>query len=156
MMKVCENVVKSDAEMVLYNQIVKSVAEEYKVLDGQNNGDDVTVFSFNEEIEARYKELKKNEFNITDSKLNVEFVKLQGGDLDDDDMEVMDDGEATNLTCPLSLQEFVKPVQISSCKHVFSKSSLDAVMGRGNGRFQCPMAGCQNTFLIFKAEKSAC
>jgi hypothetical protein len=172
-MKACEKIVRSDAEMKLYNRVVESVVEEFKILESKNNGDGFESVLFNKAIEAKYKSEKTKSFNIKDSnvyndlnelkKVEISEDKESDDDLDDDDMELVNDDDSMNTVCPYSRCEYVKPWKIKRCKHIFSKSSLDAVMGRGNGPFDCPMAGCRNRFqrsdisadLIFEAKLQA-
>ena len=169
-MKACEKIVKSDAEMILYKRVVESVVAEFNNLESKNNGDGFKSVLFNKAIEAKYKSEKTKSFNIKDSdlyddlnelkKLEINEEKESDDDLDDDDMELVNDDDSMNTVCPITMCEYVKPYKIKMCKHIFSKSALDSIMRNKHGPFECPMAGCRNTFqrgdisadLVFEAK----
>ena len=169
-MKACEKIVRSDAEMKLYNRVVESVVEEFKILESKNNGDGFESVLFNKAIEAKYKSEKTKSFNIKDSdlyddlnelkKLEINEEKESDDDLDDDDMELVNDNDTFSTVCPITMCEYVKPYKIKRCKHIFSKSALDSIMRNRSGPFDCPMAGCRNRFqrgdisadLVFEAK----
>lgn len=62
--------------------------------------------------------------------------------VDDEDDEILVQGQIVSLKCPMSQQLLVQAVENQSCGHVFSKESIEAHFTQsGSNHTSCPMTG---------------
>eukprot|EP00771_Trimastix_marina_P000983 gnl/Trimastix_PCT/2025.p1 GENE.gnl/Trimastix_PCT/2025~~gnl/Trimastix_PCT/2025.p1 ORF type:complete len:285 (-),score=61.55 gnl/Trimastix_PCT/2025:227-1081(-) len=61
---------------------------------------------------------------------------------EDEDADLVIEKEHVSTICPITKARLVDPVRNTRCRHVYSRSAINSLLGTRSGHIACPVVGC--------------